>query len=199
MIFRSRKNSDAALAEREPEVAAGRSTEELLAEIEQLTRSNRDRPDAQVESRLVELRHAAGIRLLDNPQPDAAFPEPAFGQLPDRNGDLPGIEPAQLTPEVLRAGILRDGCLLVRGLVDPDDARTLAADIDRAFEARDQAEASNAGDPAFYREFMPAPAFRASLGRDWVAGGGGLWAADSPHLLFEMLDTFDKAGLERAI
>jgi hypothetical protein len=199
MIFRSRKNSDAALAEREPEVAAGRSTEELLAEIEDLTRSNRDRPDAQVESRLVELRHAAGIRLLDNPQPDAAFPEPAFGQLPDRNGDLPGIEPAQLTPEVLRAGILRDGCLLVRGLVDPDDARTLAADIDRAFEARDQAEASNAGDPAFYREFMPAPAFRESLGRDWVAGGGGLWAADSPHLLFEMLDTFDKAGLERAI
>src|SRR3954471_23613305 len=153
MIFRSRKNSDAALAEREPEVAAGRSTEELLAEIEQLTRSNRDRPDAQVESRLVELRHAAGIRLLDNPQADAASPEPAFQQLPNRNGDLPGIEPAQLTPGVLRAGILRDGCLLVRGLVDPDDARTLAADIDRAFEARDQAEASNAGDPAFYREF----------------------------------------------
>ena len=31
-------------------------------------------------------------------------------------------------------------------------------------------------------------------GRDWVAGGGGLWAADSPHLMFEMLDSFERAG-----
>jgi hypothetical protein len=46
---------------------------------------------------------------------------------------------------------------------------------------------------------MPAPAFRASLGRDWIAGGGGLWAADSPHLLFEMLDTFERAGLTESI
>lgn len=100
---------------------------------------------------------------------------------------------------MLRAGILRDGCLLVRGLVDPGAARTLAEDIDRAFEARDQVEAGGEGDPGFYSEFMPAPAFRESLGRDWVAGGGGLWAADSPHLLFEMLDNFDRVGLRRAI
>ena len=26
-------------------------------------------------------------------------------------------------------------------------------------------------------------------------GGGGLWVADSPHLLFEMLETFERAGL----
>ena len=39
------------------------------------------------------------------------------------------------------------------------------------------------------------PAFQESLGRDWVAGGGGLWAADSPRLLFEMLDAFERAGL----
>ena len=199
MIFRSRKNSQSAVADREPPVAAGRSTEELFAEIEELSLANRENPDPGVESRLVELRHAAGIRLLDGSGSDAAFPEPAFEHLPSRNGELAGIEPGQLTPEVLRAGILRDGCLLVRGLVDPGDARTLAEDIDRAFEARDQAEASGDGDPGFYSEFMPAPAFRKSLGRDWVAGGGGLWAADSPHLLFEMLDNFDRVGLRRAI
>ena len=198
MIFR-RKRAGAAVAEREPEVAAGRSTEELRAEIEELTRVNRESPDAEREIRLVELRHAAGIRHHDAPSSSLSYPEPAFDQLPDRNGDLAGVGPDQLAPEVIRAGILRDGCLLVRGLVDPDAAVALGGDIDRAFEARDAIAAGNGGDSAFYDEFVPAPAFRESLGRDWIAGGGGLWAADSPHLLFEMLDTFERAGLTDAI
>jgi hypothetical protein len=198
VIFR-RNKSDAAVAEREPEVAAGRSTDELLAEIDELTRENRESPDAEREIRLVELRHAAGIRHHDDPESDPSYPEPAFEQLPDRNGDLAGVAPEQLSPELIRAGILRDGCLLIRGLVDPDAALALAGDIDRAFEARDASIGGGSGDPAFYNEFVPAPAFRASLGRDWVAGGGGLWAADSPRLLFEMLDTFDRAGLREAI
>jgi hypothetical protein len=198
MIFRSLRKS-APAADREPEVAAGRSTEELVAEIEELTRANRESPDAQTEIRLVELRHAAGIRHHDDPEPAAAYPEPAFEQLPDRNGDLAGVRPDQLTPELIRAGILRDGCLLVRGLVDPSAALALANDIDSAFEARDATADGGTGDPAYYSEFVPAPAFRESLNRDWIAGGGGLWAADSPRLLFEMLDTFERAGLRDAI
>lgn len=74
MIFRSRKNSQAAVADREPPVAAGKDTDELFAEIEELSLANRENPDPGVESRLVELRHAAGIRLLDGPGSDAAFP-----------------------------------------------------------------------------------------------------------------------------
>jgi hypothetical protein len=198
MLFRRRRDA-VALAEREPEVAAGRSTDELLEEIASLTRVSRDGSDPEAEQRLVELRHAAGIRLMDAAEAGAAYPEPAFDRLPDRNGDFAGIQPADLSPEVIRAGILRDGCLLVRGLVDPDAALALAEDIDRAFEARDAAVNAASGDPSYYSEFMPAPAFRESLGRDWVAGGGGLWAADSPRLLFEMLDTLDRAGLRDAI
>jgi hypothetical protein len=198
VIFRRRK-SDAAVAEREPEIAAGRSTDDLLAEIDELTRANSESPDPDREIRLVELRHAAGIRHHDDPRAGASYPEPAFDQLPDRNGDLAGVRPAQLTPELIRAGILRDGCLLVRGLVHPDAALALADDIDRAFEARDAISSGATGDRAYYSEFVPAPAFRESLGRDWIAGGGGLWAADSPHLLFEMLDTFGRAGLKEAI
>jgi phytanoyl-CoA dioxygenase PhyH len=198
MIFRRRK-SEAEDVQREPEVATGRSTEELLAEIDELTRQNRESPDPQREIRLVELRHAVGIRRHDDPKAGAGYPEPAFDRLPDRNGDLADVRPDQLSPELIRAGILRDGCLLVRGLVDPRVAEGIARDIDSAFEARDAIAGSGNGDPAYYNEFVPAPAFRESLGRDWIAGGGGLWAADSPHLLFEMLDTFDRAGLTDAI
>jgi hypothetical protein len=198
MLFRRRRD-DVALAEREPELAAGRSTDELLEEIDSLTGVSREGSDPEAEERLVALRHAVGIRLMDSAEAGAAYPEPAFDRLPDRNGDLAGIRPADLSPEVIRAGILRDGCLLVRGLVDPAAALALAEDIDRAFEARDAAVNGASGDPRYYSEFMPAPAFRESLGRDWIAGGGGLWAADSPRLLFEMLDTFDRAGLRDAI
>ena len=119
MFFRSRR-SKTADPERELELAEGRSTEELIEELESLTRENQERPDADTEVKLVALRHAVGIRRLDEAQKGAAYPEPAFDRLPDRNGDLAGIEPTQLSPEVLRAGILRDGCLLIRGAVDRD-------------------------------------------------------------------------------
>jgi hypothetical protein len=199
VIFRSRRQTATAEPEREPKLAEGRSTEDLLEEMESLTRENQEFPDAEREVRIVELRHAVGIRQLDAAETGAAYPEPAFDRLPDRNGDLAGIGPARLSPEVLRAGILRDGCLLVRGAVARDAALAFAEEIDRAFDARDAAEAGNSADRQYYSEFMPAPQFRAALSRDWIAGGGGLWAADSPHLLFEMLQTFERAGLLAAI
>jgi hypothetical protein len=186
MIFRSRNKSE--------------STEELLAEIEELSRANREQRDADTEARLVELRHAAGIQLLDGSAGGAAYPEPAFDQLPDRNGELAGITPEELTPEIVRAGILRDGCLLVRGVLSQDDAGRLVEQIHSAFEARDAQQADNPADTGYYHEFVPDPRFLGEDGgRDWVAGGGGLWVADSPHLMFEMLDSFERAGLTRVI
>jgi hypothetical protein len=176
------------------------STDELLEEIEELTRSNSEHRDPDAEVRLVNLRHAAGIQLLDTGGSGAQFPEPAFDRLPDRNGGLAGITPEQLTPEVLRAGILRDGCLLVRGVLSHDSAGHLVDQISAAFDARDELRAGRPADAGYYREFVPDARFLGEEGnRDWVAGGGGLWVADSPHLMFEMLDCFERAGLTRVI
>jgi hypothetical protein len=199
MIFRSRRKSKSATAVADPvaDIAAGRSTEELLAEIEELSRSNRERRDADLEVRLVQLRHAAGVQLLDGATGGGAYPEPAFDQLPDRNG---GITPDQLTPEIVRAGLLRDGCLLVRGVLSQEGAGQLVEQIHSAFEARDALQAGNQADGGYYHEFQPDPRFAGEEGaRDWVAGGGGIWVADSPHLMFEMLDSFERAGLTQVI
>jgi hypothetical protein len=186
MIFSSRKKSG--------------SAEELLAEIEELSRSNRESRDADLEARLMQLRHAAGIQLLEGAAGGAAYPEPAFDQLPDRNGGLAGITPDQLSPEVVRAGLLRDGCLLVRGVLSQEDAGRLVEQIHSAFEAREALQAGDSADTGYYSEFVPDPRFVGEAGgRDWVAGGGGLWVADSPHLMFEMLDCFDRAGLTGVI
>jgi hypothetical protein len=200
MIFRSRKRPAATLDEPLDQLAAGRSTEELLAEIEDLSRSNRERRSPEVEVRLVALRHVAGVRLLGSGGAGARQPEPAFDRLPDGNGGLPGITPEQLAPDVIRAGILRDGCVLVRGVLSGDDAEHLKEQIAAAFDARDALQAGRSADPGYYHEFVPDPRFAGEEGgRDWVAGGGGLWVADSPHLMFEMLDCFERAGLTDVI
>jgi hypothetical protein len=196
MILRSlrRRSSRAAAAEPPAELAARMSTAELLTEIEELTRANRERRDPDAEVRLVNLRHAAGIHLLDGDGSAARFPEPAFDRLPDGNGELAGITPEQLTPEVLRAGILRYGCLLVRGVLGRDEAANL---VDQINAELGEGRTADAG---YYREFPLEPRFAGEEGgREWTARGGGLWVADSPHLMFEMLDCFDRAGLTNVI
>ena len=200
MIFRSLRKRGSGAAESPAELAARNDTEELLEEIEELTRSNRESRDPDAEVRLVNLRHAAGIHLLDGDGAGGQFPEPAFDRLPDRNGELAGITPDGLTPEVLRAGILRDGCLLVRGVLSRDQAANLVDQINAAFESRAALREGRPADAGYYREFPLEPRFAGEEGgREWTAEGGGLWVADSPHLTFEMLECFDRAGLTGVI
>jgi hypothetical protein len=202
MVLRSlrKRLSGARVVESPAELAASNSTEELLNEMEELSRSNRERRDPDSEVRLVSLRHAAGIKLMEAGSSGAQFPEPAFDQLPDRNGELAGITAEQLTPEVLRAGILRDGCLLVRGVLSRDEAGHLVDQINAAFEAWTDLREGRPADAGYYREFPLEPRFAGEEGgREWTARGGGLWVADSPHLMFEMLDCFERAGLNQVI
>jgi hypothetical protein len=195
-LRRSRREHNAGTAVAEPprgEEFDG-STEELLGEIQRLSDANRGDRDPATERRLLTLRHLAGIRLLDGAPRDPAHPEPAFERLPGGDG-LPDIASADLTPELLRAGILRDGCLLVRGLVPREAAQAFADGIERAFEERDR------DDPAagWYEEFSPHPRFGAVNERPWIKEGGGVLAIDSPMLSFEMLELFESAGVPRLV
>jgi hypothetical protein len=195
-LRRSRRESGAGTAVAEPPRAEEfeGTTEELLAEIQRLSEANRSDQDPANERRLLTLRHLAGIRLLDGAPPDPAHPVPAFERLPEADG-LPDIARADLTPELLRAGILRDGCLLVRGLVPRGAALAFADGIERAFEERDR-DAPAAG---WYEEFAPHPRFGAVNERPWIKEGGGVLAIDSPVLSFEMLELFESAGVPRLV
>src|SRR3954453_17239147 len=79
------------------------STTELWDEIERLTSSEQDR---DAERRVLRLRHIAGIRALEEAAGGAEFAEPAVASLPDADG-LPELARDEVTPGVLRAGILR--------------------------------------------------------------------------------------------
>ena len=171
--------------------------DELWAEIERLTERNRARPDRATERRLLWLRHLAGIRLVDaDARP--SFPVPDDERLREAE-ILPEFTRDELAPGLLRAGILRDGCLLVRGLVDRDAALHLAGQIDRAFADRDRGLAGEPVPEGYYEEFESHPRYPNNEGRGWIKAGGGLLAADSPMLTFEMMELFAGAGLPELV
>jgi hypothetical protein len=186
-MWRFKRRGGAAVAEPPADDFNG-TTEELLAEIERMSDANRVRPERATERRLLRLRHLAGARMLDAAGERPDHPVPDRDGLPAGAG-LPEIAPADLTPALLRAGILRDGCLLVRGLVDRADAVGFAELIDRAFADRD------AGGDGLYEEFEPLPRFPPIAERPWIEEGGGVLAADSPRLTFRMLELIRAAGL----
>jgi hypothetical protein len=199
MLFRSRKRADGATALAERAVAADdRPLEATLAEIEELDRKNGIERDRERERRLVRLRHRAGIKLLADAGRRPKQPSPSMDELPARNGSLPDISPAELTPGLLRAGMLRDGCLLVRGAVETQEALRLAERIDRAFAERNAIEDGGSVEDPIYEEFQPDPPFQLTE-RGWVREGAGVLAADCPPLMFELIESFDRAGLRELV
>jgi hypothetical protein len=206
-VFRRRqKNAAAAPAttatiERPPEPVdeLPGSLQEIRAEIESLSESNRRASDRSVERRLMALRHAAGIHLIDSATGSAEFVAPATQDLAPAD-PLPEIAASDLSAALIRAGILRDGCLLVRGLVAREDALALAADIDRAFAERDGVETGGLVAPGYYEEFRPTARYGGEVyGRPWIKQGGGLLAADSPMLSFRMMEMFRAARLREVV
>jgi hypothetical protein len=193
--LRRRKHDDGGVAVAEPPVEDFRGDDaELWAEIARLTAENRATPDRETERRLLRLRHIAGARMLDAAGERPPHAAPDRDALPAGDG-LPEIAAADLEPGLLRAGILRDGCLLVRGLVPRDAALAFAELIERAFAEREQRDAGGVAADGYYEEFAPHSRFDPVAERPWIKEGGGVLAADSPLLTFRMLELFEAAGL----
>jgi hypothetical protein len=191
-LFNRRGSRGAALAEPPAEASA----DELLSEIRRQTDANRERRDRETERRLLALRHRAGVRLIEQAD-GGAYPEPELDALPA--GALPEIQAADVTPGLIRAGILRDGALLVRGLVPRDAALALAGQIDRAFAERERAAAGKRTAPGYYEEFEPSTRFNIASVRPWIRDGGGVLATDSPMLSYELLELLEAGGLRELV
>ena len=170
---------------------------QLRAEIDRLTAANRATPDRDVERRLLQLRHALGVQLVESADGAPQHAAPQRAALPD-GPRLPEFAPGDLSAPLVRAGILRDGCVLVRGLIGRDDALALGAEIDRCFAERDRLGAGRPATPGYYEEFEPDPRYDVAV-RPWVQAGGGVLAADSPKVAFEMFDLFEAAGVPRLV
>jgi hypothetical protein len=189
------RNGRVAVAE--GRLAIPETVEVLRSRLTALEERYRAHPDRQTERELLRLRHLAGIKLMDEAPANPQFISPSTAAL--RVADpLPAYPPTELTPELLRAGILRDGCVLVRGLVPQERARAFADGIEQAYIERERVEAGDDVVDGFYEE-MPLQDRFENPGRGWIKMGGGLLAADSPRLCAEMIQMFREASLPRIV
>jgi Phytanoyl-CoA dioxygenase (PhyH) len=170
---------------------------QALDAIRRLTEANRVHGDAELEERLVTLRHDV-FPSLPRRSPEELTPEVVREEA---DGRLAATDLDDLTVATLRQELARHGCVLVRGLIPPGRAEALARGIDRALEAFDGCEAS--GSPSaspWYVPFAPPSAGQfAWRRRGWVRASGGLWTADSPRMLFELLELVEDTGIAALI
>jgi hypothetical protein len=164
---------------------------------------NRLRPDAEIEAHLVDLRcdpRNIAARNAEIPlQPVAPWPRRLDDPFPDVSGHPPEVSADELSMELLGGAILHHGSLLVRGLVARDRVDALRTTIDRAFDARQrhaQGAPSSATTPWYLpcRRWDEADAAANAL-RKYSKNGTGLYAADSPRGLFEVVDALTSTNV----
>jgi len=183
------------LADADSLVSDGRT----LDAVDALTEANRSRRDPDLERRLVQLRHESYWDLGRSEGPSGW---PVVEPCSDLGtGRPPLVSPEDLTPEVLSTGILRHGCVHLRRLVPEDRVVRLVEGIDRAiagFDAHTSGTSASETTP-WFEPFKPRPEYSVGVKRKWVRESGGVWTADSPRVLADLVDTIDSVGLGRAI
>jgi hypothetical protein len=161
--------------------------------IELLTTANGRCPNAEIETRLVQLRHDSFDRLpLSSPPP---WPPAVEARAP--LGCPPETSASTLDGSLLTSSILQSGCLLVRGLVPSEAVDMLVDGIDRAFAGLDLVSSGQPESDArpWFEAFQPSSNYDRGIPRQFVRTAGGVFAADSPRLLFELLEVVGKAGV----
>ena len=163
----------------------------LLEAIDLLTKANRRNRDVRIEEQLLELRYQAYARA-SHPSEPPFQPETVVDEFPD--AVIPEIDAAALSPERVRSAILNHGSIIVRGLVGQARVDLLVRDIDRAFEAYDaHREKRDIPDRAAW--FQPFKYEKTFIEREFRRTAGGVLAVDSPRALFDVVETFEEAGI----
>jgi hypothetical protein len=167
---------------------------DAVGAIALLTDANRRRRDHRLERRLVDLRFDA-FRDADwsAPPPIATTAADLFP-----GADIPEIAGADLDVERVRSALLNHGSLIVRGLVGPERIAQLTDDIDRALDGYD-AWFAGKGLATAAPWFVPFAHEPKKVERKFRRDVGGVLAVDSPPALFDLIETFDDAGVRRVV
>jgi Phytanoyl-CoA dioxygenase (PhyH) len=170
-----------------------------LDAIDVLRLANQGVGDPVLERRLTQLRYAA-FEHLETGSAFERWPVPVPDL--DTNGPpcVPEVELARLDADALRRNFLARGSVCVRGLLGEDQVQMFVAGIDKALEVRAEGPAAGLHEGQSWLAPLPLPVAEAqSLGRHWVAGSGGVLAADSPRLLSLMFETYEQVGLRQVV
>jgi len=165
-----------------------------LSAIERLTAANRAEPDGETEARLVQLRHEA-FAELGAAEPSSTSADPGAFESPRE------LDAATLSARQVRDAIESHGFASVRELIPPKTVDRLVVGIDRALDGHDAFMADRSTSP-WFTPFRPS--------REWADKtlpatrrqarvAGSVWTADSPRVLFQLLEAFAAEGLDRLV
>jgi hypothetical protein len=165
-----------------------------------LRHCNRENRHVLYEQLLAQCQYEIYVAQPPQANNASAWPGPVEDLFAGSSG-LPEISANQLNSRTLAAGIQHHGALIVRGLLSEERALEMAAGVQRTLDACGewhQKQQSTFDSPWYWRlplseECELAPA------RLWVEGAGGVWTADSPRMLFDLTDTFERVGVIDAI
>lgn len=172
------------------------SAGEFLEALE-LYRSLETPPDPAVAVEEVQLRHRAFGPLRRQTGNDSRPWPPDVPDLFPEGGQPPEIAFADLTPQLVASAIRHHGCLLVRGILGPDEANALHPAIDRAFEAfgRTNGDPSRDAEPPWYVPLELDEGYEVTpLATAFLWSASGLYAGVSPPALIQYLRALERAG-----
>jgi len=183
-----------------PEAALARSDElyaqgDAVGAIALLTAANRARRDHRIERRLVTMRFD-GFQSAEWRKTQPAIPASVDDLFPGTV--IPEIGPDELDVARVRSALLNHGSVIVRGLVGAERVAQLTADIDRALDGYD-AWFTGKGLATAAPWFEPFAHEPKKVERKFRRDVGGVLVVDSPPSLFDVIDTFDEAGIRRIV
>jgi hypothetical protein len=171
-----------------------RSKGRFDAAIVTLVEANRLRRDVQLERHLIRLRHEAfpsvQRQAVAKPRSDPRHAGVADATYP------PVVAADELSSDVLASTISSRGGLHVERVASRQRTEQLIEDIDNAFAGFDEHAEAGDGTEAtpWFEPFEPGPG-AVHLTRPWLRLGGGMFAADSPRTFFDLLETYEDAGV----
>ncbi len=189
---------DQLIAEADERTAEGGAHEAIAT----LTAANRRRRDPALELALARIRH---LGFDSSPHPMVARADGDDLHL-DLVDGLPTIAPEDLSAPLLSHALSRYGCLFVPGLLDADQVDHAVDGIDRAFEELDRYEAAplaarSPEERAWFEPFHAAGPYAGMElgGRSFTRSTGGIWTIESPRMLFDVLELFERNGVIDAV
>jgi hypothetical protein len=174
------------------------ATGEWSSALALLVAENNRHPDSELERKMVDLRIKA-FREMNWPAPEVSWP-PAHQPLDTPGNELPEITPNELDVNTLRSGILGNGGLIVRGLMDANTVREMHDNLDRTLlAARGNASRKNELDAQTWftrsEEVKGGPAQFFALGSENQSATASIWAVDSPRTANQLIQFYQSINL----
>jgi hypothetical protein len=173
---------------------------DYLGAIQCLRCACNESQDFLLQKLLAECRYQAYVKHPPASTRAESWPSVVADVFADIDG-VPEIGADQLTPLTLAAGIRHHGAVLVRGLLQPSRAQQLAAGIEQALETCETwyREGGELPNTPWYSRLRLVEGCELSVARNWVENAGGVWAADSPRMLYELTELYHASGVLAAI